>query len=105
MKKGDFVKNFEEDFKKSKGALAEIIEHNRIITNTLMQDLNAGDFKRIEEFVMLNQMVLDGVKASNDLYKQALDILKNIDKIPEKELKEKSSKLEEIMKTLEIEDA
>ena len=105
MKRNEFVKNFEADFKVSKGALSEVIEHNRIITSQLMQDLSSGDFKRIEEFVMINQMVLDGVKASNDLYKQALDILKNIDKLPEEEIKEKSSKLEEIMKSLENENA
>jgi mevalonate kinase len=100
MKKNELLKNFEHDFTKSRGALAEIIENNRIITSQLMHDLSSGDFKRIEEFVMLNQMVLDGVKASNDLYKQAVDILKNVEKLPEKNEEKKTSKIDELMKAL-----
>jgi mevalonate kinase len=101
MKK-QISKKFEEDFNKSRAALEEIIDHNRSIDAQLVNDLSQGDFKKLEEHIEISKLILDGVKATNELYKQSIDILKNLDNIPGKE--EKKSTLSDIMKTLDDED-
>ena len=97
-----FLEKFEEDFNLTRGALKEVLEHNRVIDSHLVQDLLEGDMKRIEEHIMISQMILDSVKASNELYKQSVDILKNVEKLPKEEKKEekKSSILDKLMSDL-----
>jgi hypothetical protein len=44
MKKEEFLKNYQSDFNKARGAINEIISHNRMIDTQLVQDLEQGDF-------------------------------------------------------------
>ena len=99
MKK-DFLKKHKEDFDKSRGALQEIISHNRSVDTMIMQDLEQFDFKRLEEHIEITKLILEGVKATNELNKQSVDILKNAESIPEAKA-EKKSVLADIMKDLE----
>ena len=99
MKK-DFLKNHKEDFLNTRGALREIIDHNRRIDSMIVQDLEQYDFKKLEEHIEITKLILEGVKATNDLYKQSVDILKNAESIPEAKA-EKKSVLSDIMKDLE----
>jgi poly-beta-hydroxyalkanoate depolymerase len=96
-------KKFEEDFNKSRAALEEIIDHNRNIDSHLVNDLIQGDFKKLEEHIEISKLILEGVKATNELYKQSIDILKNINNIPEQE-KEKKSVLADLMKDMDDEN-
>ena len=99
MKK-DFLKKHREDFDKTRGALQEIIDHNRTIDAMIVQDLEQYDFKKLEEHIEITKLILEGVKATNDLYKQSVDILKNAESIPDAKT-EKKSVLADIMKDLE----
>jgi len=98
--KDNIIKKFKEDFNKSRGALEEIIEHNRSIDGHLVNDLMQSDFKKLEEHIEISKLILEGVKATNELYKQSIDILKNINNIPEQE-KEKKSVLSDLMKNID----
>jgi chemotaxis regulatin CheY-phosphate phosphatase CheZ len=97
MKKEEFIAKSEEDFRKSRGALEEVIEHNRNIDAQLVNDLMQSDFKKLEEHIEISKLIMDGIKASNELYKQGIEILKNTDKIPDKDNKPKTSVLEKLM--------
>jgi mevalonate kinase len=101
MKK-QLSKKFEQDFSKSRAALEEIIDHNRNIDSHLVNDLIQGDFKKLEEHIEISKLILDGVKASNELYKQSIDILKNLEGMGGEETKKSS--LADIMKSLDEDD-
>ena len=101
MKKEELLQQFEEDFKKTQGALSEIIEHNRSIDNVLVEDLLQEDFKRLEEHIEISKLIMDGVKGFNELYKNTSSILDSINKLPDSDKKESKSSLESIMKDLD----
>ena len=98
MKKEELLKKFEDDFRKSRAALEEVIDHNRNIDAQLVNDLMEKDFRVLEEHIEISKLIIDGVKNSNELYKQSIDILKNMEKIPEKDDKPKESILDKLMK-------
>ena len=104
MSKKVFKELLKEDFFKARGALSEIIDHNRIIDSQLLQDLTQGDFKKLEEHIEISKMIIEGVKAFNELYKQNLENIKRLETLPESSSEKESpesSKLLEIMKSLE----
>ncbi len=78
MNKEELIEAFQKDFKKSQGALEEVIEHNRRIDNILVEDLAQGDFKKLEEHIEITKLIVDGVKAFNDLYKNVPVVLSAI---------------------------
>ena len=84
MTKQELMEWFERDFKTSKGALNEIIDHNRVIDLQIVEDLKIGNFKSLEEHMVINQLILDSVKATTELYKQASGIIESIDKLEDK---------------------
>ena len=61
-----------------------------------------SDFKKLEEHIEISKLILDGVKASNELYKQSIDILKNLEGMGGEETKKSS--LADIMKSLDDEE-
>ena len=97
MKKEEMLKKFEEDFAKSRGALQEIIDHNRQVDSMIVLDLSNQNFERLEEHIELSKLILDGVKNMNELYKQSVDVIKSAEKLPEKNDKPKTSVLEKLM--------
>jgi len=97
MKKEEMLKKFEEDFAKSRGALQEIIDHNRQVDSMLVLDLSNQNFERLEEHIELSKLILDGVKNMNELYKQSIDVIRSAEKLPE-ESSRKSSILEDFLK-------
>ena len=84
MDKKELQNWFENDFKKSKGALNEIIDHNRHVDAIILEDLKLGNFKSLEEHMVISQLILDSVKATTELYKHASGIIENINKLEEK---------------------
>jgi len=103
VNKKDLLKNFTEDFKKSKGALEEVIDHNRLIDGLLIQDLSEGDFKKLEEHIEITRLIVDGVKSFNELYKNVPSVLESIDKLTDEDDGSKKSKssLKDIMGDLD----
>ena len=97
MKKDELLEKFSEDFDKQRGALTEIVSHNRKISNTLLEDMEGHNFKSLEEFVELNKLILDGVKALTSLYSEVPKILKSTQDLNE-EGKKSSINLNELMK-------
>ena len=85
MNKKDLLKNFTEDFKKSKGALEEVLDHNRMIDGLLIQDLSEGDFKKLEEHIEITRLIVDGDKSFNELYKNVPSVLESIDKLTDED--------------------
>jgi uncharacterized protein YjaZ len=104
MKKQELLRKFEEDFNRSRGAIQEIIDHNRSIDALLVNDLTQGDFKKLEEHIEISKLIVEGVKSSNELYKQTIDIVKNIEKMSDDKKEEKSSLLDKLLSDDEDED-
>ena len=101
MTKSELLKSFEDDFKKTQGALSEILDHNRAIDATLVEDLLQHDHNKLEEHIEISKIIMDGVKGFNDLYKNAPAVLESIDKLPDEDKKKSGTSLEDVMKNLE----
>jgi len=101
MTKEELLKQFTEDFKKTRGALQEVLEHNRAIDDTLIEDLMQHDHGKLEEHIEISKIIMDGVKGFNDLYKNAPIVLDNINKIPEKVKDEKKVSIADLMNNLD----
>ena len=81
MTKEDLLKKFTEDFNKTRGALAEVLDHNRQIDGTLVQSLIEEDYERLEEHIEISKIITDGVKGFNELYKNTPAVLEAISKV------------------------
>jgi len=101
MNKEKILADFTADFKKAKGAIEEILEHNRAIDGFLVEDLTQGDYNKLEEHIEISKIILDGIKSFNDLYKNAPAVLESIDKLPGDDKKKTGTSLEDVMKKLE----
>lgn len=103
MTKEELLEMFEQDFKKTKTAITEIISHNRAIDSTLVDDLVTGDHAKLEEHIEVSKLIMEGVKSFNELYKNAPAILENINKMVEnsKDSKKEKPSLKEIMDNLD----
>ena len=94
----ELLKKYSEDFRKSRAALEEVIDHNRNIDAQLVNELMESNFTKLEEHIEISKLIVDGVKNTNELYKQSIDILKNMEKIPDKDKGPKESVLDKLMK-------
>ncbi|RKY53277.1 MAG: hypothetical protein DRP93_06815 [Candidatus Neomarinimicrobiota bacterium] len=102
MNKEELLNSFVEDFNKSKGALTEVLTHNRAIDALLVEDLQEGDFKKLEEHIEITKLIVDGVKSFNDLYANAPKVIDAIDGLVEAEKNSKSkTSLKDIMGDLD----
>lgn len=81
MTKEELLEKFTEDFNKTRGALAEVLDHNRRIDGTLVQTLLQDDFGKLEEHIEISKIITDGVKGFNELYKNTPAVLEAISKI------------------------
>lgn len=100
MKKEELLKSFEADFKKSQGALVEVLSHNREIDALIVNDLMSGDYTRLEEHIEISKIIMDGVKGFNELYKNTPIVLDNVSKLPEKKTGKGKLSLKEAMEIL-----
>ena len=103
MTKTELLESFEKDFKKTQGALSEILEHNRAIDGTLVEELMQGDHNKLEEHIEISKIIMDGVKGFNELYKNAPAVLDSINKIPGKDETQGKKSLSELMSEIEEE--
>jgi len=102
VNKEELLNSFVEDFNKSKGALTEVLTHNRAIDALLVEDLQEGDFKKLEEHIEITKLIVDGVKSFNDLYANAPKVIDAIDGLVEAEKNSKSkTSLKDIMGDLD----
>jgi len=92
--KDNFKKELEEDMNNSRGALREIIEHSRVINRKLVEELNEGDFTRIEELTMLQEGILKSVKLLNEINQTQPKTYKEIEEIKDQK---SSINLEDLM--------
>lgn len=105
MTKDELLKQFTEDFKKTQGALAEVLEHNRAIDGTLVDDLILGDNRSINEHIEISKLIMEGVKGFNDLYKNTPAVLESISKMVDGEDSTKPKKsLVDIMNDMDDKD-
>jgi len=93
MKKEELLKNLEEDFNKTRGAISEIIDHNRSIDRDLVEEMSEGDFSRLEEHIEISKLIMDGIKSFNDLYKNMPSSIESIGKIKQDKKENKSKDL------------
>ncbi len=89
MNKKEILNEFAEDFAKSRGALQEVISHNRTIDTELVKDLQEGNFKSLEEHIEISKIIMSGVKEMTELFKNIPKILQDIEMIQEGEEKQK----------------
>jgi len=101
MTKEELLEQFTADFKKTRGALQEVLEHNRAIDDTLVEDLLLHDHNKLEEHIEISKIIMDGVKGFNDLYKNAPIVLDSISKITEKKEEKSKVSIEDLMKNLD----
>ena len=102
MTKEDLLEQFTADFKKTQGALTEVLEHNRAIDEALVNDLIQGDNRSINEHIEISKIIMEGVKGFNDLYKNTPTVLESISKMAKDEDISKPRKsLEDIMSDLD----
>jgi len=101
MKKNELSKNYIEDFNASKGALSEVLSHNRAVDAKLVEDLIEGDFKKLEEHIEITKLILDATKNFNELYKNAPSVISSISALQDEVEKKEKSSLDEIMKDID----
>ncbi len=77
-------KALQEDTKKIRGAMREIIENNRIINKDLVEQMIDSDFGLLEEYNLLTRSILDAAKVLNDVNAQTPKTAKEIEKIQDK---------------------
>ena len=97
MKKEELLKNISEDFNKTRGAILEILDHNRAIDKTLINEMIEGDYARLEEHIEISKLIMDGVKSFNELYKNIPNSIEAISKIKSDK---KENKSKDILKEL-----
>jgi len=99
MNKEELLESLSKDFNKTRGAIAEIIDHNRILDKELVEELITGDYSRLEEHIEISKLIMDGVKSFNELYKNIPNSLESISKIKQDKKENKSKNLlEDLMK-------
>ncbi len=91
MTKEELLKKFTEDFNKTRGALAEVLDHNRKIDDSLVLSLLDDDFGKLEEHIEISKIITDGVKGFNELYKNTPAVLESIAKMDSKKDDKKPS--------------
>lgn len=101
MKKEELLKGLSEDFNKTRGAISEIIDHNRALDRSLVEELSEGDYARLEEHIEISKLIMDGVKSFNELYKNISGSIESISKIKSDK---KESKSKDLLKDLMKED-
>jgi len=99
MNKEELLKSLSKDFDKTRGAITEIIDHNRVLDKELVEELITGDYSRLEEHIEISKLIMDGVKSFNELYKNIPNSLETISKIKQDKKENKSKNLlEDLMK-------
>ena len=83
MKKEDLKEALQKDLSTSQGALREIIEHNRIVNKSLVEQMTDGDFTLLEEYGIITKGILDSVKLLNEINSVAPKTIKDINTVQE----------------------
>jgi len=93
MNKEKLLKSISEDFQKTRGAISEVIDHNRKLDADLVEELSDGDYSRLEEHIEISKLIMDGVKSFNELYKNIPSSIESIGKIKQDKKENKSKDL------------
>ena len=81
--KRELKENTQEDMDIARGAMREIIEHNRKINKELVQQMDENDFTLLEEYSIITKSLLDAAKLLTDINAQTPKTVQEIEKIQE----------------------
>ncbi len=101
MTKKELLEAFSADFKKTQGALTEVLEHNRVIDDALVADLLQEDYEQLDKHIEISKIIMDGVKGFNDLYRNAPAVIDGITKLPDEGKKKGGSSLLDVLNGLD----
>ena len=87
MTKDQLKDTLESDLAISRGAMLEIIEHNRVINIGLVEEFTSRDYSHLEEYSMLTEAILKSTKLLNEIHANTPKVIKDIDAVREKEEK------------------
>jgi excinuclease UvrABC helicase subunit UvrB len=76
-----------EDIDKIRGALREILDHNRVINRSLVESFTEGDLSMLEEYGLLSKGIIDAAKLLTEVNSQVPKTLHDIDKVKEEKQK------------------
>ena len=86
MKK-DLKNRIQEDHDITRGAMLEIMAHNRRINSSLVEKMEDDDFGMLEEYTMLTEGILKAAKLLTDINTQVPKIVKDVDSLQEEKQK------------------
>ena len=81
--KEELKENTHKDLDIARGAMREIIEHNRKINNNLVEQMEESDFSLLEEYSMITKGILDAAKLLSEINAQTPKTIKDIDSVQE----------------------
>jgi len=84
MTKTELLEELQEDMNKSRGAIREIISHNRMLNHDLVEQMKNSDYQFLEEYNLLTKNILDSVKTLNELNITVPKVMDQIDGIQDK---------------------
>ena len=82
MKK-ELKENTQADMDIARGAMREVIAHNRKINKELVQQMDESDFSLLEEYSIITKGILDAAKLLTDINAQTPKTVQDIEKIQE----------------------
>ena len=68
MTKENLKEMLEDDMMTSRGALLEIVEHNRVINKNLVEEFQSADYSHLEEYTMLTEAILKSTKLLTEVH-------------------------------------
>ena len=83
VKKEKLLNNTQSDMDISRGAMLEIISHNRKINKILVEQMEEENFALLEEYTAITKGILDAAKLITDINSQTPKTVKEIEKIQE----------------------
>jgi uncharacterized protein (UPF0335 family) len=85
--KKELKDNTQADMNVARGAMREIIDHNRRINNQLVEQMEDADFSLLEEYSMITKGILEAAKLLTEINAQTPKTIKDIEKVEEEKKK------------------
>lgn len=85
--KEELIEKTQKDLDIARGAMREIIAHNRVINKNLVEQMEESDFSLLEEYSLITKGILEAAKLLSDINAQTPKTVKDIDSLQEKKQK------------------
>jgi len=85
--KEELKSRIQEDHDTTRGAMLEIMEHNRRINSSLVEQMEDSDFGLLEEYAMLTEGILKAAKLLTDINTQVPKTVKDVDSLQDEKQK------------------